>query len=378
MTPMGRGLASSYFLNLVTAVTAVCLNAGCAKASSGEYTSVESTSAILQVTANELEIFDSRGNFVGSLDQDSLLTVRLNDAIAKHAGDDDSAPMALASILPQILENELIEGSLLHSVDSSEGVIASGTKIYFKGLDLDETPAVVIAGFSGDQEIAATLSSRLFVDSSLGEVGSLPTDEMDKLDSNKLRNVFAVGLNSGSAGAEHLETLMEAPLSLSFRGPTCSCKSGSCRISSPWGPRKSRNGSRGKPISSFHRGVDVSDYGKSGAPIVASEDGCVSKVLTNRKAGYGLTIFLHHNANLTTQYSHLQKFSITKGCVKKGALLGYMGSTGNVTGPHVHFAVLDRGTYEDPVGYVSSSEIISDSKNQCTSTKSVGSPISLD
>jgi len=97
---------------------------------------------------------------------------------------------------------------------------------------------------------------------------------------------------------------------------------------------------RGKP----HNGMDIGGVGV-GTPVFAAEDGIITAVDNNDKSAwskyqYGKYIMIEHNNNLTTLYAHLSSAVAKKGAsVKRGDLIGYTGSTGYATGPHLHFGV---------------------------------------
>ena len=99
--------------------------------------------------------------------------------------------------------------------------------------------------------------------------------------------------------------------------------------------------------SRFHKGVD---YGApSGTPIVAVADGRVS--FAGRNGGHGNYIKLTHGSGLTTAYAHLSRFAVRSGTqVRQGQVIGYVGSTGLSTGPHLHFEVYKNGRAVNPTG----------------------------
>ncbi len=93
-----------------------------------------------------------------------------------------------------------------------------------------------------------------------------------------------------------------------------------------------------------HNGVDFSDGGIYGATVVAADSGTVVRVryLTY---SYGYHIFIYHGGSqLTTQYCHLSAIGVSEGqSVSKGQAIGNVGSTGNSTGPHLHFGIMGPG-----------------------------------
>ena len=99
----------------------------------------------------------------------------------------------------------------------------------------------------------------------------------------------------------------------------------------------------------FHNGIDIkSDLGTQ---IVAAEDGEVIAIGDTdrycRRGAYGKHIVIRHNSNLATLYAHLSLIRVAVGDrVKRGALVGYMGTSGLSTGPHLHFTVYDSRTVD--------------------------------
>jgi murein DD-endopeptidase MepM/ murein hydrolase activator NlpD len=104
----------------------------------------------------------------------------------------------------------------------------------------------------------------------------------------------------------------------------------------------SRYGKRKHPVLGYtrmHRGIDFA--APKGAPIIAAGDGFVAKA--GRNGNYGKYIEIRHNAEYHTAYGHLSRFAkgLHKGKrVKQGQVIGYVGSTGLSTGPHLHFEVI--------------------------------------
>ena len=96
-----------------------------------------------------------------------------------------------------------------------------------------------------------------------------------------------------------------------------------------------------------HRGVDYG--GKTGTPVRATGNGKV--IFKGWKGGYGRVVFLQHGRKYTTVYAHLSRFGRIKqgGYVKQGQVIGYIGSTGWATGPHLHYEFRINGHHVDPL-----------------------------
>ena len=114
----------------------------------------------------------------------------------------------------------------------------------------------------------------------------------------------------------------------------------------------SRFGARIDPITgkrAWHTGVDFA--GKEGSNIIAVAAGVV--VYSGSRSGYGEVVEINHGSGFTTLYGHHKKNMVKVGdIVKKGQVVGLMGSSGRSTGPHVHFEVYKHGRIVDPSSYI--------------------------
>ena len=111
-------------------------------------------------------------------------------------------------------------------------------------------------------------------------------------------------------------------------------------------------GYRSDPITgrrAWHQGVDFA--GKAGANIIASAAGMVT--FAGEKGGYGKMVEINHGDDYTTRYGHQQQLSVQTGdVVRRGEVLGELGTSGRSTGPHVHFEVFKNGRTVDPASYI--------------------------
>ena len=118
------------------------------------------------------------------------------------------------------------------------------------------------------------------------------------------------------------------------------------------GYMSSRFGWRTDPITgkrAMHSGVDFA--GKTGSEVVAVAAGVVT--WTGKNAGYGNVVEISHGNDLVTRYAHNKQNLVAPGdIVRKGETIALMGSSGRVTGPHVHFEVYKNGRSIDPSSYV--------------------------
>lgn len=99
----------------------------------------------------------------------------------------------------------------------------------------------------------------------------------------------------------------------------------------------------------YHSGIDIGV--DEGTPVHAADGGVV--VWSGWMGGYGYAVVIDHGNGLSTLYGHNSELAVDEGqSVAKGQVISYAGSTGNSTGPHVHFEVRANGDPVDPMGYL--------------------------
>ena len=117
-------------------------------------------------------------------------------------------------------------------------------------------------------------------------------------------------------------------------------------ITSPYGNRL-------HPIQGvyrYHDGIDIGNAGY-GAPVIAAADGIVT--YAGVMSGYGNCVMINHGDGIVTLYGHGQEIYTELGAtVKQGDVIMAVGSTGNSTGPHLHFEVRKFGVAVDPIPYL--------------------------
>lgn len=100
---------------------------------------------------------------------------------------------------------------------------------------------------------------------------------------------------------------------------------------------------------SMHKGVDLG--ASKGTPIYASRSGTVSTATYHTTAGNYVTI--NHGDGYSSTYMHMTHYVVKRGqYVEAGQLIGYVGSTGRSTGPHLHFGIIHNGQYVNPMDYI--------------------------
>jgi len=111
-------------------------------------------------------------------------------------------------------------------------------------------------------------------------------------------------------------------------------------------------GWRKDPISGkreFHHGIDIA--ANRGTPVAATADGTVSRA--TRYLGYGKMIQISHGYGMATRFGHLDEILVKAGQrVRRGEIIGRVGSTGRSTGPHLHYEVFKAGRRVDPRKYL--------------------------
>lgn len=99
-----------------------------------------------------------------------------------------------------------------------------------------------------------------------------------------------------------------------------------------------------------HRGIDIAGGDIYGKAIVAADGGTV--LYAGWNDSYGYCVFIDHGNGYETRYAHMSDLGTETGAtVEQGQVIGYVGSTGNSTGPHLHFEVLSGGGLTNPMGY---------------------------
>lgn len=166
---------------------------------------------------------------------------------------------------------------------------------------------------------------------------------------NRFRELFA----SWSA-LDAVDAQTSGASSTIFERPTVSVPS---RMPLDGARMSSGYGMRDHPVlrkRKRHNGIDLA--APTGTPIYATADGIVGRA--DRFSSYGLYISIDHGADLETRYAHMSRLAVAAGDnVKKGDIIGYVGSTGRSTGPHLHYEVRVDGVAVNPIPYMLETEV---------------------
>lgn len=152
----------------------------------------------------------------------------------------------------------------------------------------------------------------------------------------------AASNTSGSSSAGSSQAVISNPYTGGKLGWPCPSSS---RITSPYGYRVLFG------VRDFHTGIDIG--ATMGSNIVAAESGTVILANYGWNGGYGNYIILSHGNGITTRYAHASQLYVSAGqTVSKGQVIAAVGSTGNSTGPHLHFEVRQNGSHTNPLNYL--------------------------
>ncbi len=236
--------------------------------------------------------------------------------------------------------SKIIEKNLIRILKFKEGIIENS--LYNSAIKLGIKPNTIIEfarlyGFQVDfqRDIWKGDSFQIIYeqfeneDKSLIESGDIIFSNLNIQGNDLNLYKFELGKNKfdyfDENGKSMKKTLMKTPIN-------------GARLSSPFGKRK-------HPILGFtkmHTGTDFA--APTGTPIMASGDGVVTRA--QWCGGGGNCVKIKHNSVYQTVYAHMSKFGrgIKKGArVKQGQIIGYVGSTGLSTGPHLHYEVIENG-----------------------------------
>ena len=99
----------------------------------------------------------------------------------------------------------------------------------------------------------------------------------------------------------------------------------------------------------FHPGMDFAS--EQGTPIYSTGDGLIERA-DNMAQGYGNHVVINHGFGYQTLYGHMSKIAVhANQKINRGQLIGYVGSTGLSTGPHLHYEVIKNGEKVNPINY---------------------------
>jgi len=153
----------------------------------------------------------------------------------------------------------------------------------------------------------------------------IPLDEVDKVDLDSI----------AESADEFIRKLRTTPLSYPVYG----------RITSEFGIRRDPFTHR----LAFHPGIDIAN--RTGVPVRATADGVVERA--GWWGSWGKVVVIRHTRELKTLYAHLDKVYVRKGQkVYRGEIIGTLGNTGRSTGPHLHYGIMYKGKWINPLKFM--------------------------
>lgn len=302
---------------------------------------------------DHVTVFTRNGKNIATLNWAALFEVTVNEQVLRNATKPEGIDIhSLISAIGTLKSGSktLVEAQLPIAVVADNGrELKAGTKVYFglNTLALSGTVAPVGA-WGGDTVAIKNFNAKL---EQRGVVGVEAPSERNEVASRRThRDIHGqprVGFDSGDVTNNGLGEKF-------LTSPTCSDKGGRFVMTSYFGRRAAHRTSNGRLSSTSHRGLDIA--GAAGSSVVAAADGCVQKKLTNRKVGYGLSLFLEHADGYVSQYAHMRSFAQSRVMLqcksgrgfRRGDTIGFVGATGNTTGNNLHFAVFKDGNAVDP------------------------------
>lgn len=163
---------------------------------------------------------------------------------------------------------------------------------------------------------------------------------------HKIRNTAPKTSEFDVNGFKYIDTMQKRISRIPIGSPAIG------RITSTYGRRKSPFRPGGRDL---HTGIDIAV--DQGTPVHASADGKI--VYAERKGGYGKAILIRHPSGYETLYAHLSDLLVEEGqSVCRGQQIGFVGTTGRSTGPHLHYEIRENGTPIDPAPFIELAHIL--------------------
>ncbi len=255
----------------------------------------------------------------------------LDEYIGKYGKNEDARLSANVEVKDSIIRRDEItpDEKLLSALEADDAltVISAVDEVRYSTIAYETVEEKDDSLYVGDREVitagvdgrAATTMESVYSDGELLSASIIGTETV----AEPVNEVVRVGTKPRNALVD----------GLSYPLPV------QCRVTSGVGPRWGRQ----------HRGVDLAV--DSGTNVTAAAAGTV--ITAKYNSSYGNYVQIDHGYGIVTTYAHLSAIGVEVGqSVERGAFLGYSGSTGNSTGPHLHFELIDNGTYLDPLEHL--------------------------
>ena len=329
---------------------------------SEKQTALEETYELLKMRIRAMYMAGSGSNLEFLLTSEDFATLLTRTELLVRVAEHDNDLMS--TLQSDITELETLEATLSTSKTDQET----------KAAQLDEQSAALATKKANAQSASAELENKkaeiqVQYDEAKEELAALDEQSDEYIEMIKRQEEQMLELsnemeefirNNGSSSSDPVEEKTTAEGSTGEEEPeeeeTDNSTSGmmfpiqmsGAYISSPYGMRT-------HPITGeykMHTGIDIAGGGINNQPIYAAQGGEV--IFAGTKSGYGNFIIIDHGQGITTCYAHCNSIGVSVGQqVKKGQVIGKVGSTGNSTGPHLHFEVRIDGSTTNPLNYVS-------------------------
>lgn len=272
------------------------------------------------------------GEIVGYVDSKSELEKRINDEILKHSGN-------VAFVTMNAIPNcnlELVSGNVQTNEDQIMNLLkenAETTYRFYAVTYKNETKAYVNT-LEEAQEIVATIQSEHEeeIDIGISEYYTINVADAEQIE----------GTVNVELAKQDIESMVNETESRTVNGIYLANIPVNGTISS-------RFGSIERVRSGAHTGLDIATA--SGTPIVAAAGGTVKQA--SWCGSYGNLVVISHGNGVETYYAHCSRILVSAGdTVNAGDTISLVGSTGNSTGPHLHFEVRINGTAMNPQNYL--------------------------
>ena len=369
---------------VLSIISGISVTTGVGSIRSAKYTELQTELKVMQAKINEIgDIYEEEnktlGTDIGTNEQEILNTTEVEEQLKKKAGNDTTKLEAIKNgfrlctqdYIKQELGIENVKRDYI--VNLSERIVVADKKYSYQDVDyymleqiiefdsnllneLDEqkqnievkkaeqekkkTDLRVAKAKQGQMQILMENQKTLQVSyaSKLSEEEKNLYEQIEqyKKEQEDLENQIQAAINwSGALAIQYKGGVMLWPIAVD-----------GTYITSPYGNRL-------HPIQGvyrYHDGIDIGNAG-FGAPVVAAADGIVT--YAGVMSGYGNCVMINHGDGIVTLYGHGQEIYTELGAtVKQGDVIMAVGSTGNSTGPHLHFEVRKFGVAVDPIPYL--------------------------
>ena len=296
------------------------------------------TMALLQANVSSVPIFKDKNDKIGQIDKNTSINIVSDNALLpvvsplNALGGPDSGDFSLDQTSIYVVRKGDTISEIADMFGVSVDTILSVNEMK-KGDSLKEGDVLLILPFSGIEH-TVTKGQTL---QGIANLYKIEVDEILFANDINLDAKLAVGKKLMIPGVEMLNETTPKPKSgsrIKEDNSYSSMPSVAGYFKNPVpGGRKTRG------IKPGHKGVDMA--APTGTPIQASADGAVLIARSGRNGGFGTYVVIQHPNGVKTLYAHMSKLGTTSGAtVSQGQIIGFVGSTGNSTGSHLHFETI--------------------------------------